>query len=98
MLARSPARYRPAPHHGTRVGTLDVDAQRRLLALLRWRERIAREGAIPLHAVMHDVTLRQIAWSAPRTVVGLRRVIGRAKTAMYGAQIRAALRPSGLHV
>jgi ATP-dependent DNA helicase RecQ len=97
-LARPPARYRPAPHHGTRVGTLDIDAQRRLLALQRWRDRAAREGAVPLHAVMHDVTLRQIARSAPRTLFGLRRIIGRAKAVLHGTEIRAVLRPFGFHL
>jgi ATP-dependent DNA helicase RecQ len=62
---------------------LDIESRRRHAALLKWRARVAREQAMPLHVVLHDVTMRSLAARPPQCSWSLRRRIGKQKAALY---------------
>lgn len=82
-------RERPRPMPG------DVEVKRRHAALVRWCARTARLRSMPVHAVMHDVTLRSLAAAPPLLGWTLRRRIGSRKAALDGGELLEILRRAG---
>jgi ribonuclease D len=94
MLARWPERYKAVVHHREHAKPMDIETRRRLVALLKWRDRAARQQQMPVHAVLHDVTLRALAQRPPMFPGQLVNAIGTAKAGRYGDALRRVLHPS----
>lgn len=84
-----------AKHERPRAMPTDPEVRRRHAALFKWRTRVARLDKMPLHAVMHDVTLRSLAARPPLLGWTLRQRIGRNKHALHGRDLLAILRRGG---
>jgi ATP-dependent DNA helicase RecQ len=96
MRQDSVSTSQPSPGGRTdsgRAGAVTVDLSPReqhlFNALRGWRTAIAKEQGVPPYVIFHDATLRQIATSAPTSLVALAGVngIGRAKLDRYGQHV-----------
>jgi ATP-dependent DNA helicase RecQ len=69
--------------------SLDVQGQRRFIALKAWRAEVAKEHNLPAYVIFHDATLATIAERAPQSLDDLQGIsgIGAKKLEAYGAEV-----------
>jgi ATP-dependent DNA helicase RecQ len=87
-------RWSPAPapkkqKRRARRSTDPVASRAALVRLVEWRSEEARRRGLPVHVVLHDTALTEIANRLPQTRWGLRWIpgVGPQRAAMYGAQL-----------
>lgn len=85
---RSPDRQ-DEPHGISLLADLSPAARQRFERLRQWRAMTAREQGVPAYVILHDRTLRELAWSAPQQAVELTRIsgLGSARLQRYGEQL-----------